>query len=66
MHLPPDEPLCLCEGLSHAWVPIPTPEHTDETLRAKCGRCSITRVRHPSGRVTFWEAPVAKRACAED
>lgn len=57
MRLAPEEPPCLCEGLSHAWVPQPTQPHVDETLRAKCGRCQLTRVQHPSGRVTFWEPP---------
>ena len=67
MRLAPDEPDCLVPALSHAWVPEkPQPMNTDETKRATCGRCGMTRVLHASGRITYWTAPVAKRACAED
>lgn len=59
MRLAPEEPQCLVVGLTHAWVPVRErpPLHVDETDRARCGRCQLTRVRHPSGRTTYWEPP---------
>lgn len=47
-----NEPACIVDGLSHAWVPL-NPGN-DATKFARCGRCDLKRTTDPDGTVSYW------------
>ena len=57
MRLAPNEPPCLVEGLSHAWVPLRTLPH-----HATCGRCYLTRVAIATSYTYVEPRPIVRNA----
>lgn len=56
MRLADNEPPCLAEGLSHAWVPL---RHNPDN--ATCGRCHTTRLKLLT-RIAYLEPRAIERA----